>query len=84
MSGPSVEQQEAGARLGAADLQAAERVAALLPATGSSGVALSGGVDSSVLLALAARSLGRPGRARVSSAVQTPTTSAIASSAPTS
>jgi asparagine synthetase B (glutamine-hydrolysing) len=31
-------------------------VAALLPATGRLGVALSGGVDSSVLLALAARS----------------------------
>jgi uncharacterized protein len=40
------------------DRAAAERVAALLPGTGRLGVALSGGVDSSVLLALAVRALG--------------------------
>jgi len=58
VSDPPVE-QEVDSRLGGADLQAAERVAASLPATGRLGVAFSGGVDSSVLLALAARSLGR-------------------------
>src|SRR5829696_5433268 len=40
------------------DRAAADRVAALLPGSGRLGVAFSGGVDSSVLLALAARSLG--------------------------
>jgi uncharacterized protein len=41
-----------------ADLAAADRVAALLPGSGRLGVAFSGGVDSSVLLALAVRALG--------------------------
>jgi uncharacterized protein len=41
------------------ELQAAERVAALLAGAAPLGVAFSGGVDSSALLALAARALGR-------------------------
>jgi uncharacterized protein len=53
-----VQREDPGARLGGADLVAANRVAALLPAAGRLGVAFSGGVDSSVLLALAARALG--------------------------
>lgn len=44
--------------LAAPDRAAADRVAALLPCSGRLGVAFSGGVDSSVLLALAARALG--------------------------
>jgi pyridinium-3,5-biscarboxylic acid mononucleotide sulfurtransferase len=43
----------------AADRDAADRVAALLDGTAPLGVAFSGGVDSSTLLALAARALGR-------------------------
>lgn len=46
------------AHLTGADARAADRVGALLPATGRLGVAFSGGVDSSVLLALAVRALG--------------------------
>lgn len=42
-----------------ADLEAAERVGALVADHAPLGVALSGGVDSSTLLALAARALGR-------------------------
>jgi uncharacterized protein len=45
-------------RLTGADARAADRVGALLPAAGRLGVAFSGGVDSSVLLALAVRTLG--------------------------
>ena len=45
--------------LAGAELEAAERVAALLAGTAPLGVAFSGGVDSSTLLALAARALGR-------------------------
>jgi len=44
--------------LAGAELDAAERVAALLAGTAPLGVAFSGGVDSSTLLALAARALG--------------------------
>jgi uncharacterized protein len=43
----------------AADREAADRVAALLDGTAPLGVAFSGGVDSSTLLALASRALGR-------------------------
>jgi uncharacterized protein len=46
-------------RLAGAELDAAERVAALLEGTAPLGVAFSGGVDSSTLLALAALALGR-------------------------
>ncbi|MDR6979646.1 uncharacterized protein J2X68_006383 [Streptomyces sp. 3330] len=46
------------ARLTGADALAADRVGALLPSTGRLAVAFSGGVDSSVLLALAVRALG--------------------------
>jgi pyridinium-3,5-biscarboxylic acid mononucleotide sulfurtransferase len=45
--------------LAGAELEAAERVAGLLAGTAPLGVAFSGGVDSSTLLALAARALGR-------------------------
>ncbi len=45
--------------LAGAELEAADRVAALLADTAPLGVAFSGGVDSSTLLALAARALGR-------------------------
>jgi pyridinium-3,5-biscarboxylic acid mononucleotide sulfurtransferase len=45
--------------LNGAELEAAERVAALLAGSAPLGVAFSGGVDSSTLLALAARALGR-------------------------
>lgn len=47
-----------GPGLAGAELEAAERVAALLASAAPLGVAFSGGVDSSTLLALAARSLG--------------------------
>ncbi|MFJ4622451.1 ATP-dependent sacrificial sulfur transferase LarE [Streptomyces sp. NPDC088812] len=46
------------ASLTGADARAADRVGALLPTSGRLGVAFSGGVDSSVLLALAVRALG--------------------------
>jgi pyridinium-3,5-biscarboxylic acid mononucleotide sulfurtransferase len=46
-------------RLAGTELEAADRVAALLNGTAPLGVAFSGGVDSSTLLALAARALGR-------------------------
>ncbi|MEU4658719.1 ATP-dependent sacrificial sulfur transferase LarE [Streptomyces sp. NPDC023723] len=49
---------EETARLTGADALAADRVGALLPAAGRLGVAFSGGVDSSVLLALAVRAMG--------------------------
>ena len=52
-----------GGPLTGPDRAAADRVAALLPGSGRLGVAFSGGVDSSVLLALAARALG-PDRVR--------------------
>ncbi len=45
--------------LAGAELEAAQRVAALLAGHAPLGVAFSGGVDSSTLLALAARALGR-------------------------
>jgi pyridinium-3,5-biscarboxylic acid mononucleotide sulfurtransferase len=47
------------ATLGGPEREAADRVAALLAGHAPLGVALSGGVDSATLLALAARSLGR-------------------------
>ena len=50
--------QSVGHELTGAELQAAERVATLLRGRAPLGVAFSGGVDSSTLLALAARALG--------------------------
>lgn len=48
-------------RLAGAELEAAERVSRLLAGAAPLGVAFSGGVDSSTLLALAARALGADG-----------------------
>jgi uncharacterized protein len=55
---PSAERFLRDCRLGGAERRAAERVATLLDGTAPLGVAFSGGVDSSTLLALAVQALG--------------------------
>ncbi len=55
----TTQQADVGAALDGPLAEAADRVAALLHGTAPLAVAFSGGVDSSVLLALAARALGR-------------------------